>query len=74
MRLHVIPFRDTHHGEKIDHAASSRCSCFPLEEKITSERDGSVHSLFIHNAFDLREKWARQDPSFPDQWVSVEEL
>jgi hypothetical protein len=71
--LHVVPVRDTQKGERIDHAASSKCCCFPLKQEITSDKDGSLHLLFIHHAFDLREKWERQDLDSPG-WVTVEEL
>jgi hypothetical protein len=70
--LHVIPVRDTEGGERIEHAASSRCRCHPLKSEIEGKED-SIHLLFTHHAFDLREKWERQDIETPG-WVTVEEL
>jgi hypothetical protein len=69
MRLHVIPVGDTVSGKRVEHAASGRCRCNPLPEDING------HTMYIHHAFDLREKWERQDVWHEyGPWTSVEEL
>lgn len=69
MRLHVIPIRDVRGGKRFDHAASSRCECQPFEDTIRRNK------LYIHHAFDLREKWERQDAYHEHPgWVTIEEL
>lgn len=70
MRLHVIPVGDRRGDTAVYHSASARCSCHPLPEEING------HILFGHHAFDLREKWERQDVWVQDKkpWAIVEEL
>ena len=69
MRLHFIPVGDFRDGKRFYHAASERCECNPLKEVINS------HGLFIHNAFDLRERWERLEVWHEAEgWVIIEEL
>ena len=74
MRIHVVPHKDSRKGDWFIHAASENCACYPIKETVISDRDGSAHYLFIHNAFDLREKWERQEVYHESPgWVHVEE-
>lgn len=62
--VHCIPVGN---GEPL-HQASPLCPCFPA-------RDLEASRLFVHNAFDCREKWERQGvKTAPDSlWVTVVE-
>lgn len=69
MIIHVIPINDLREGERFVHKASFRCACHPnLEQR---DRDGEI---WVHNAFDLREKYerfGRNDLSLG--WTGVQE-
>lgn len=60
MRIHTIPLNDEHL-----HSAQMTCRCNPLLKE-----DGVV----LHNAFDSREKFERQNiRDVSDGWVLIEE-
>lgn len=72
MKIHVIPVDDVMNEEPFSHVSACHCDCFPMLEVVGGDKDGKPYIMFIHNAFDLREKWERQNLKTKG-WISIEE-
>lgn len=62
MNIHVIPLDD----ERL-HCAQDTCSCAPLFEQLCA------HGLYLHHAWDLREKYERLGLLSDGAWVVIGE-